>query len=165
MITILLLVVFVIVLLILTSAAALLLGFEQQIPAICALALSTGLFIIKMVEVWNNQLRIDAAATTTSDIHEGHVIRVRNLSNRTFIITHWALLKASRWERKKTAAVICDAEYDSGDHRMDPYSTFALKFADGDYFSVSENALGNKKIYLRIYIAGRKSVVRCVYPF
>ena len=155
----------VIALLILTTIACIYLGFEQQILAICALVLSTGLFIFKIIEVWNSQIRIDVAATTTSSEEQGHTIRIRNLSNKTFIITYWEVFISHPWEIKKNAHVLCNADYDDGDHRMDPYSTFILNFAQANYFSVSEKALNGKRIYIRICIAGSKSFGKQVYPF
>ena len=94
----------------------------------------------------------------------GNTILIRNLSSRPFILTYWELLYGSgRWPRLKYEA-LAHAEYDEGDCKIEAHTTRELHLADEHYFDWGYKSLKGRKIYIRLHIAGHKSILRLVYP-
>lgn len=133
-----------------------------ELLAIWGAVLSTVLFIFKLVEVLNNRLKIDADFISSSNESNGHKIKIRNLSNKTFIVAYWELILCLPFNNKSDGEHIAYADIDS-DHRMDPYATMTLNFTDSNYFSITEKFLKGRNIYIRLHIAGRKPIYKLVY--
>jgi hypothetical protein len=125
--------------------------------------LSTLLAIVKLFELWRDRFRVDVSYNFTSSENIGNEIFIRNLSNRSLILTHWELLYCSgRWPRRSFEP-FDSAEFDAGDHRLEPYTTHTLRFAEANYFSSGHKALNGRRIFIRLHVAGRKPILRLVY--
>lgn len=126
--------------------------------------LSTLLALVKLYELWQNRFRVEVGCVFTSDESIGNEVLIRNLSNRPLIITYWELLYCSgRWPHTKFESFE-SAEFDDGDDRLDPNETRTLSFSEANYFATTPKALKGRRIYIRLYFAGRKSIIRLVHP-
>jgi hypothetical protein len=125
--------------------------------------LSSVLAIIKIWEIWRDRFRLDIGYSF-ADESIGNNILIRNLSSRPFILEYWELFYgSSHWPYPKVKSISC-AEPDEGDRRVEPHSTCNLHFAHHRHFSWDHTTLEGRKIYIRIFIAGRRPVLRVVYP-
>lgn len=126
--------------------------------------LSTLLAILKLAELWRNRFRIEISPNLTDSESHGNTIQIRNLSNKPIIITYWEIMYVSgRWPRRKFE-VIAHPDHDSGDCRIESQSTLELIFTEQDYFSWSHKILNGRKIFIRAFIAGRRPILRTLYP-
>jgi hypothetical protein len=124
--------------------------------------LSTLLAAVKLFELWRNRFRVDVSCNFTGNESIGNEILIRNLSNRPLILAHWELLYCSgSWPRRQYESFE-SAEFDAGDRRLEPYATHTLRFADANYFSWGHKALGARRIFIRLHIAGRKPFLKFV---
>jgi hypothetical protein len=125
---------------------------------------STLLALVRFWEFWQNRFRIDVSYNFTNSETEGNKIFIRNLSGNPLILSYWELLYLSgRWPRR-TLELVEYPEHDAGDCRIEPYSTHALGFYEGHHFEWGHKALNGRKIYIRLHIAGRKPILKLVYP-
>jgi len=125
--------------------------------------LSTVLAVIKGLEIWRDRFQLEVDHNFISDESMGNTILIRNLSSRPFILTYWELLYCSgRWPRRKFEA-LSSREHDERDCKIEPHTTHELYFADEHYFDWGYKSLKGRKIYIRLHIAGRKSILRLVY--
>jgi len=126
--------------------------------------LSTLLAVVKLFELWRDRFRIDVSGNLTGSETIGNEILIRNLSSRPLIITNWELLYCSgRWPRRRFES-FAGAEFDSGDYRLEPHATRTLSFAEANYFAWGHKALNGRRLYISLHIAGRKPILRLVYP-
>lgn len=126
--------------------------------------LSTLLAVIKLWELWQARFRLEVGYGFASDENIGNTIHIRNLSNRPMILAYWEVLYCSgRWPRRKFQEITC-ADHDSGDRRIEPHSTLALNFSEENHFSWSHKTLRGRRIFIRLYIAGRQPILKLVYP-
>lgn len=58
---------------------------------------------------------------------------------------------------------LASREYDAGDTSVEPHSTHTLRFSDDGYFDWGVGALKGRRIFIRLFIAGRRPIVRLVY--
>ncbi|MDP2762217.1 MAG: hypothetical protein Q8O64_17765 [Sideroxyarcus sp.] len=125
--------------------------------------LSTLLAIIKFYEFWRDLSRVEISYNFTGDVGIGNEVFIRNLSNRPFILTYWELLNCSgRWPRRSFIPIE-SADYDAGDHRVEPYATHTLHFVKNSYFDWGDSKLNGRKIFILLHIAGRKPLLKLVY--
>ncbi len=107
--------------------------------------------------------RIKIGYNFTTDESIGNSISIRNLSGRAFILSYWELLYGTGcWPFRKFSG-LRSQDFDVRDVRIEAYSTYTLTFCDEDYFGSSPKALKGRKIYIRMHVAGRKSMLRLVY--
>jgi hypothetical protein len=126
--------------------------------------LSTLLAGIKIWEIWRDRFQLDVSHNLTSSESIGNTIFIRNLSGRPVILGYWELLYCSgHWPNRKFQAFE-QPEHDAGDNRIEPYSTSELHFADEHHFDWGHRSLNGRRIYIRLHIAGRRPVLRLVYP-
>jgi hypothetical protein len=126
--------------------------------------LSTLLAIVKLWELWRDRFRLEIGYSFAGDETVGNSILIRNLSSRPLILSYWEVLYCSgRWPLRKFQDIAC-AEHDSGDRRIEPHSTLELHFAESDYFSWGHKALKGRRIYIRLFVAGRRPILKLVYP-
>ena len=79
------------------------------------------------------------------------------------VIIYWELYTQSECWFKKNPYVFESAE-DECQIKIDPYHTKTLNFIDENYFDLNKSEiLKNKKIFIKLYITGRKSVQKLVY--
>jgi len=125
--------------------------------------LSTLLASGKLWKLWRDRFRVEVSYNVTGNQSIGNEVFIRNLANRPLIITHWELLYSSgRWPRMDFAPLE-SAEFDTGDHRLEPYVTRTLRFKDANYFSWGYKELNGRRIFIRLHVAGRKPILRLVY--
>jgi hypothetical protein len=126
--------------------------------------LSTLLAGIKVWGVWRDRHRIDVAYSFATDENVGNTISIRNLAGRPLILSYWELLYGTgTWPLKNFEAMQWP-DHDHGDQKMETYSVYPLTFSGGNHFDWSSKALKGRKIYIRLHFAGRKPIVRLVYP-
>lgn len=125
--------------------------------------LSTVLALVKLWEVWRDRFRIDISYCFIGDPEQGNEVRIRNLSNRPFILAHWELLYCTgRWPRRKFTD-LSSAEFDAADRTVLPQSTHTLNFSEANYFDWGWKSLGGRRIFIRLHIAGRRPILRLLY--
>lgn len=125
--------------------------------------LSTLLALVKSWELWRDRFQIEVGHNLTGSIEIGNEILIRNLSGHTFILVYWELLYCEgHWPRRRFTSFE-SAEFDAGDRRIEPHSTYALAFAQQNYFDWGQKALRGRRIFIRLYVAGRRPIVRLVY--
>lgn len=125
--------------------------------------LSTTLALLKLFELWQTRFRLEVSYNFTGSVEIGNEVLIRNLSAKPVILTHWELFYRSGWFKHKDEPIKA-AEHDSGDRQIAPHSTFTLHFSEATYFDWGHGALKNRKIYVRLHLAGRRSQCRLVYP-
>jgi hypothetical protein len=125
--------------------------------------LSTFLALIKIWEIWLNRFRIDVSHNFTSLPDVGNEIFIRNLTGYPVLLSHWELLWLSgKWWPRRVEAPLQSSE-ESGDTRIDPHSSITLHFVDQNHFDWGVEALSGRKIAIRLFFAGRRSILRRVY--
>jgi hypothetical protein len=126
--------------------------------------LSTLLLLAKLWELWRDRFQVEISGNFTSSPEIGNEIFVRNLSGRTFILTHWELLYGTgRWPARRFTHLASADYYDAGDLRVGPHSTHTLAFRDEEHFDCDVDALKGRRIFIRLHIAGRRPILRLVY--
>lgn len=125
---------------------------------------STWLAITKFWELWRDRFHIEIGHNFTGSQEIGNEVLIRNLSGRTFILTHWELFFCDGyWPLRRITSPIAESEYDARDNKIEPHSTYTLRFVQQNYFDWGPKALKGRKIFIRLYAAGRKPIVRRVY--
>lgn len=124
--------------------------------------LSTILALVKLWEFWRDWARVDIDYLFTSDPDRGNSISIHNLSSRPMIVSYWQVLYGSgTWPFRKFEDVAYP-DIDSVPLRIDPYSTLTLNFCEETYFSTGYKALKGRNIYIRLYAAGRRPILKRV---
>lgn len=125
--------------------------------------LSTLLALIKLFEMWRDRFRIETGFTFNSDPEIGNEIIVRNLSGKPIILIHWELLYGTgKWPFMKLEEFNSTEPYEN-DVRIDGHSSHAFTFSENNYFGWSKDSLKNRKIYMYLYIAGKRPLLRKIY--
>ncbi|WP_438462133.1 hypothetical protein [Marinomonas sp. PE14-40] len=125
--------------------------------------LSTLLAIIKLWELWQSRFRIDIGYGLTSDEYRGNNIYIRNLSGKPMILSYWELFyRHNFWPFLKDSYILSPEE-DAFDSKIESYSSKTLNFRGPDHFSWGRESLKRRKIYIRLYVAGRKPIVKKIY--
>ncbi len=125
--------------------------------------LSTFLAVVKLWEIWRDRFRLDISYNFTSLPEIGNDIFVRNLTASPIILSSWELLWFSgRWPFWKQVDSLTPP-WDAGDTRIEAHSSLTLTFTGQNHFDCGVKALEGRRIYLRLYIAGRRAVLRKVY--
>jgi hypothetical protein len=125
--------------------------------------LSTLLALVKLYELWRDRFRVEVTYNFAGDEEVGNVVLIQNLSDKPFILAHWELFYASRCFHRWRMEPIGRCEFDEVGQRIAPFATVKLRFSGADYFSWDANTLRNRKVYVRLHLAGRRSLVRVVY--
>lgn len=132
--------------------------------AIWGAALSTFLAGIKVWEVWRARVRIEIGYSFTSDENIGNDVIVRNLSGTPLLVTYWELVWRKRGLLGWKESHLVSPELGNEDIKVNPHSSFKLTFNEMDYFSTNHDIMAGRKIFIRLYIAGRSwPMLRKVY--
>jgi hypothetical protein len=126
--------------------------------------LSTLLATVKLWELWSDRFRLEVGYNFAGSVEVGNTILRRNLSGKPIILSFWEVLYVSGWCSRRKFESVAYSDHDSGDQRIESYSTLELHFAEQDNFSWGHKALKGRKIFIRLHIAGRKSILKRVYP-
>ena len=125
--------------------------------------LSTLLALIKLFELWRDRFRINVGYGFDGDINRGNDVHVRNLSTRPIILSYWELFyRPNLWPLKKDI-YISSPEDDAHDIKVEPHSSKTFNFSGPNYFSWNWKTMKGRRIYIRLHIAGRRSVIKKVY--
>lgn len=125
--------------------------------------LSTFLALVKVWEVWDNLFRLDISYNFTSSPEIGNEILIRNLSGKPIILAHWELLhRSGQWPFAKFSTFE-SAEQDAGYIKIEPHSTCTLTFVEAYHFGWSPRTLSGRSIFIRLWLAGRRPIMRLVF--
>jgi len=127
--------------------------------------LSTLLAAVKLWEFWRDRFRLEVDYSFNTDPSIGNFILIRNLSGRPLILSHWEVLyRSGCWFRRKPEEYVAlpFPEHGARDRRIEPYSTLELRFAEDNYFSTSHKVLKGRRIYIRLFVAGRRPILKLV---
>ena len=129
---------------------------SKEIIALWGAGLSTLLAFIKVWEVWSSRRRIEVSYSFIGLPEVGNDIIIRNLSDKPIIVTYWELLfcekKGMKWVTYKNE----NPEEDTSDMPIPAHSSKTLNFSGQYYFDWGHKALGGKRLYLRLHIAGNR---------
>lgn len=125
--------------------------------------LSTLLALVKLFELWRDRFRIDVGCNLTSEPEIGNEILVRNLSAKPIILSYWQLLHGSGvWPFRKFSEFESPGP-DARDIKIEPHSSETFSFAEAYHFDWRKKSLKGRKIYIRLYVVGRRPVLKKVY--
>jgi len=125
--------------------------------------LSTLLAVVKIFELWRDRFRIDVGYGFTGDEHQGNDIHIRNLSGNPVILANWELFyRPNLWPIKKDT-YITSPEADAYDLKIEAHSSKTFNFNGPEHFSWGWKAMKGRKIYIRLYFAGRGVIIKKVY--
>ncbi len=120
--------------------------------------------IIKLYEMWRDRFRIEISYNFRSLPDIGNDITIRNLSPKSITLTHWSLIYVSgKWPTRHYTPM-ASPEYDFNDIEIKANSSHTLTFSDISHFDWGATSLRGRRIFIRIYTAGRKPITRLVYP-
>lgn len=123
--------------------------------AVWGAALSTLLAVIKICEILKARIRVEVDYNFTSNENIGNEVIIRNLGATPIIATYWEIVwrkrKLFRWEQ----SFVIDPEQNTEDMKIGAHSSVTLSFREEQHFSTSPAVLAGRKIYLRMYLAGR----------
>ncbi len=126
-------------------------------------AISTILALIKIWEFWQDRFRVDVGYNFTGDPELGNEIYIRNLSAQPIILKYWKLFYVSGiWPFRKFSEFESPGPY-ARDIQIAPHSSKELTFREASYFDWGAKFLTGRKIYMRLYIVGRRSILRKLY--
>jgi hypothetical protein len=136
---------------------------SNEIIALWGAGLSTLLAFIKIWEIWSARRRIEVSYGFY-DADVGNDIIIRNLSDKPIIVTYWELLFCMREGIKWVSYRNENPAEFTRDIFIQGHTSKKLNFRGTDYFDWGYKALEGKRLYLILYIAGkRKPVKRLVY--
>lgn len=116
------------------------------------------------MELWWARHRIDTSYGFTSSAIEGNTVLIRNLSNRPIIIEYWEQFAAHDKGGKEGYDVLALPDSLPDDTQLAAMSTLTLRFCEADYFGTTPKYLKCRRIYLKLWVAGRKPATYKVYP-
>lgn len=134
----------------------------NEIVALWGAGLSTLLAVVKLWELWAARRRVEIICNPDSDPEIGNDIIIRNLSSQPIIISYWELLfcerKAFRWKVYRNEN---PSEYIS-DLSIAGYSSKQIHLSGRDHFQWNHKALGGKRLYFKVCIAGQRRSIKCL---
>jgi hypothetical protein len=133
---------------------------SKELIAMWGAGLSTFLACIKLWELWSARRRTEVSYGFNGLPEIGNDIIIRNLSDKPMILTYWELLfckrKNLRWVTYKNE----NPAEDTHDICIPPHSSKVINFSGADYFNWGHKALGGKRLYLNLHIAGKRNPVK-----
>lgn len=132
----------------------------KEMLAIWGACLSTLLALIKIWEIWSSRSRIEIGYNFTGSPDIGNEIIIRNLSGRPLIITFWELLFCERQGLTWTDYKNENPAEDTCDICIAAHSSKNLHFRGFYHFAWGHKALGGKRLYLRLHIAGKRKPLK-----
>lgn len=123
--------------------------------------LSTSLAVREIIKA---RTKIEVGYRFTSLEDEGNLIIIRNLSSHRIIIRYWELVWCKRRLLKWVPFRSIDPGEDNTDILVPEHSSTFLSFTGQDHFDWSYKSLNGGKLFIRVYLAGKKCpVVMKVY--
>jgi hypothetical protein len=137
--------------------------FSKELLTLWGAGLSTILALVKIWELWSSRRRIEVSYGFSGG-PDGNNIIIRNLSDKPMILVYWELLFCERKWLKWVPYRNENPAEDARDLCIAAHSSHVLNFSGQDYFEWGHKALGGKRLYLALHIAGkRKALKRLVY--
>lgn len=133
---------------------------SKEIIAIWGAGLSTLLALIKIWDIWSARRRIEVSYGFVGLPEVGNDIIIRNLSDKPMIVTYWELLFCERKGLKWIPYKNENPAEDTCDICIQGHTSKILNFSGPDYFDWGHKALGGKRLYLKMYIAGKRRPVK-----
>ena len=131
--------------------------------AIWGALLSTLLVGVTLFDFWKRRFRI-STTYDFADITRGNRILVTNLNGAPVTLLYWELLWLSRrWPRLRQSRTSISPEENLSCVVIASGETHCLRFEGPNYFDWGENALNDDLIYLRLYFAGKRPLLRRIY--
>ena len=125
--------------------------------------LSTLLAVVKLWELWRDRFRLDIGCKMTGSPDIGNEIHIRNLSGKPIILSYWELFyRPHSWPLKNDTSIASPGP-DACDLKIEPHSSKTFIFREMEHFDWGWKAMKGRRIYMRLYIAGRRPVVKRVY--
>jgi hypothetical protein len=125
--------------------------------------LSTVLALVKLWELWRDRFRIDVSYNFTGHEDMGNQIFIRNLSSKPIILEYWTIYYSKgMWPFRKLSLIESLGE-DIHDTRIDTHSSMTMNFTGQNHFAWGDNVLKGRKIYIQLYIAGKRPIFKKVY--
>ena len=117
--------------------------------------LSTVLAGLKIKELYSNRFNIDTSYIFRSDADYGNEISIQNLSNTPVLLNYMEVYSRPKGLLSlfKPQQHIWSPEDEMINYRIEPHSEKTFHFVHGDYFTSK-----NKKVYVRLYFAGKKAI-------
>jgi len=136
---------------------------SKEVFALWGAGLSTALALVKVWELWSSRSRIEVSYEFSGG-PDGNDIIIRNLSDKPMILTYWELLFCERKGLKWIPYRNENPAEDTRDIFISAHSSKTLNFSGQDYFEWGHKALGGKRLYLNLHIAGKhRAIKRLVY--
>lgn len=135
---------------------------SKEILALWGAILSTCLALIKIWELWSNRRRIEVSYAFNCSGPDSNDIIIRNLSDKPMIVTYWELLFCERKGLKWATYRNENPEDDTRDICIAAHSSKTLNFSGQYYFEWGHKALGGKRLYLNLHIAGKRKPFNCL---
>ena len=111
--------------------------------------------ILAVREYWKSRLKIEIGFSSASLPDIGNKIFIRNNSDKPIIVTYWEVIY-KRWKFLPFSQSICVISDEFFlDFQVSSNSSRTLEFVNQDYFSCSPKVLKGRKLYFRLYIAGK----------
>lgn len=132
----------------------------KEIIAIWGAGLSTLLALVKIWELWSSRRRIEVSYSFNGLPEIGNDIIIRNLSDKPMIVTYWKLLFCEKKDFKWVPYRNENPAEDTNDIYITGHSSVKLNFSGSDYFACGHKALDGKRLYLNLYIAGKRTPVK-----
>lgn len=136
----------------------------SSIIALWGAGLSTALALIKVWEVWSDRFQIDISYDFHANEEVGNKILIRNLTARPLILTYWEVLYRSARGPFRKYEFLALPHLGAMDIRLEHHSTHSLDFSGEHYFDWGASSLKGRTIFVRLHIAGRRAILRRVYP-
>lgn len=133
---------------------------SKEVFALWGAGLSTLLALIKIWELWSARSRIEVSCGFVSLPEIGNDVIIRNLSEKPIILTYWELLFCERKGLKWVPYKNKNPAEDTCDICIAAHSSKKLTFSGSDHFEWGHKALGGKRLYFNMYIAGRRRPVK-----
>ena len=133
---------------------------SKELIALWGAGLSSLLALIKLWEIWSSRRRIEVSYSFVGLPEIGNDIIIRNLSDKPMIVTYWELLFCKRKGLKWIPYRNENPAENTSDICIAGHSSKKLNFSGSDYFEWGHEALGGKRLYLNVYIAGKKKPVK-----
>tara|TARA_R110000851_G_C13083120_1_gene565998 strand:- start:1265 stop:1684 length:420 start_codon:yes stop_codon:yes gene_type:complete len=134
---------------------------EITLPLILSLwgaVLSSILGLIKIKEAWSNRFKIEIISMFRSDPDYGNDIVIQNLSGKAVLLNYMELFyKKDGFLPFKKEIELWSPEDELLNSKIESQSNKPFTFALGDHFTTE-----SKTIYVRLYFAGNKEIVKKV---
>lgn len=139
-------------------------ALPSAVPAWLAFVMSATLTAIKIWELVRDRIRIQVDGAFSSHADAGNEIHIRNIATRPLILVFWEVFYRTKpLLFRKEEQIESDVSFEG--ITIPPATTHSLEFKDISWFSTAHSVLDGRAVYIRLHFAGRRPLVRRLYPF